>query len=886
MRNALRWLCALWIRALVRCLPPSFRAAYGREIVALYRASQGGSAGTAAVLRRFVRELGSLLRLLVREWGTALAAVLHGARRAPWLLDARHVARTLARSRAYAIAVVSTLALGIAGLAALSVVVRITLLRPLPYAAPGQLVRIVENAHGAYSGETTSLPNMVAWQERVHTLEHIAAVSAGGGVNVSLGERTVRVRSAQVSAETFALLGVQPLRGGVLVGDDFKPGGARRVVLSHGFWQQFLGADTTIIGRTLRINGAPVEVAGVMPAGFSFPDGTTALLLPLQITPGLGLASPNGRWARLFQAYGRVRAGGTLQSAARELAVVSADLQREFGPPNEGMRARPLPLADTMMGSSRRLIELLTGAAVIVLLVACSNIVALTAVRAAQRRRELAIRMVHGATRGAALRLFGLELAVLGVVGTSVGAWLAVLLGPAASRLIPNALPHAPLRVPELLASASLLGALTVMFLLLGLLRSPVAAAALSQAVSGGTRTTMNRHQRRWRSLMVAGQIAAAITLLIAAAALVRSFLGVVRTPTGFQPQGIVTMAVNPGFMQPAQLEQFYATLEAQVRVLPGVQGLGMVDGPPLSGGGIGWTYVPEGNGIAGGQEPAATTHLIDDDYPSTIGIPLLAGRLLQAADTFAQAPGVLVSATLARASFGTPAAAVGGRITLGSVSSGNVPMTIVGVLGDVRDGSLRDPPGSLIYQRYAASTPSSRMVLVVRADGNASELAARVQTIVRALNPDVPISSVRALDAIVADAAARERVTAAIAGALGALTLLLAAVGITGLFGQLVMDRQRALAIRLAMGATPARVIGETLGSALLIISAGAALGLGAALALRGVLRPFLVRAAPFDAGAAALTILLLGGIGLLAALIPALRSTRRSPLRALAGD
>jgi ABC-type antimicrobial peptide transport system permease subunit len=321
---------------------------------------------------------------------------------------------------------------------------------------------------------------------------------------------------------------------------------------------------------------------------------------------------------------------------------------------------------------------------------------------------------------------------------------------------------------------------------------------------------------------------------------------------------------------------QFYVALLERVRALPGVQRATLMDSAPLAGGGTGWTFVPEGKGIEIGREPSAVTYTIDDDYLATLRIPLRAGRRLQAVDTFPLAEGILVSETLARQQFGRAAAAVGQRISLGAVGSGNPLMTIVGVAGDVRDGTLASPPRQLIYRRYAAQTIVRTMTMAVASTLDPLALAGQVSQIVRELDADVPTYSVQPLETVVAAAATRERFTASLAVGFGLLALLLACVGVVGLLGELALQQRRAQAIRLALGASRKGVIVAAARSSVALTLAGAVIGTVLAWLGSNAIEPFV-----FGVPALDLTTLLAGVnafllIGLAAAIVPAWRTTR----------
>jgi predicted permease len=868
------------VRVLLAMLPGAARAIYGAALLDTFARLQRDARSGRALLVYSVREITTLAMLVVREWLMVMRSLGREVRTGVWAGELRQAARGLRRAPLYTLAVTVTIGIGMAGVAVVFSVVRVALLAPLPYGNPEQLVRLYETPYNAYSGATTSIPNVLAWQERVQTLRHIVLVSAGGFATVRQDDRVFRARAARVSRGTWELLATRPLLGALPEPTDFEAGGVRWVVVTHAFWKTQLNGDTAVVGRALRIDGADAQVAAVMPAGFTFPDGGTELFLPLRITPGIGLASPNGRWARLFQAYARLRPAATLAAARAELHNVSLALQQEFGPPNQGMIAYPRSLKASMLGDTRSLMLILLCSAGLVLLVAGSNVAALSLVRTAARERETAIRVVHGASRSAIARHLGSEILLVCALGTALAVYLAALLSPVAMRLVPAALPHASPSTWHHLLIALALGALTALVLLVAVLQPRATLPLLARSlVAGGARTTGTRRQLRTRSALVAGQIAFAIALLVMGGALLRSYLALVRQPVGFHAQDITLVSAStPGqrYADPGRVVQFYDALLERVRALPGVPHATLMDVAPLDGGGTGWTFVPEGKGIEAGREPSGITYTIGDDYLSTLRIPLLAGRALQPIDTFPLAEGVLVSATLARQQFGSAASAIGRRISLGAVSSGNPLMTIVGVIGDVRDGTLAGAPRQLIYRRHAAQTTVRTMTLALASTVDPLVLSTQVSQIVRQLNPDVPTYNVQSLQSVVAAAATRERFTATLAAGFGLLALLLACVGVIGLLGEMALQQRRAQAIRLALGASRNGVLASAGRSSTAVTLVGAVLGTALAWFGSNAIEPFVFGVPPLDVATllAGVSAFLL--IGIVAAVVPAWRTTR----------
>jgi predicted permease len=857
---------------LTRLLPREFRAEYGAQIVEVFGARQA-QLGGAAALRNLLREVWSLCALCVREWSGFIRVEGRQMLRADWAHELRLAGRTLQRAPAYSASVVVTLAVGVAGLSALLAVVRASVLSPLPYQEPESLVRLLETPRNAYTGLTTSLPNVLEWQARSRTLTHITAVVPNVPVNVRIGESVTTAVAARISAEGFPMLGVRPLRGAWPAAGVYEQGGPSEIVVTHRFWKDVLAGDTAAVGRPLRVNAADLTIAAVMPEGFTFPTATTDIILPLRITPGVGLASANGRWARLFQAYARIAPAADLAAADAELRGISAQLEKEFGPPNQGMAAWPSPLRQSMLGDARTLMIILLVGALLVLLVASSNVAALTLVRRNARASEFAIRIVHGAGPGAIARTVLAEFLLLIGAAAAFAAYLTTLLGPFATRLIPATLPAAAVTSWQNIVLSVAIAFATGLLLFLATLRTTTGTQLL---LSSGTRSTGGRAQRMTRSALVVAQIAAACALLLAGGALLRSYLRVVRVPTGFTATDVLTLDLRPRgqrYANPSVLLQFYDQLLEALRQLPGVSAATLTDAAPLTAGGTGWTFVPEGRKVEAGHEPAATVYTVGDDYARVLRIPLLRGRALQARDTFALSEGVHVSATLARSTFGT-LDVIGRRIALGSVGSTNPAFTIVGVVGDIRDRDLATAPTALILRRSAAATLVQSMTVLVRTAGDPLSIASAATRLARALDSELPPVAVQPLQALVHQSATRARLAAGLIASFGALAFVLACVGIIGLFAQVAAEERQASAIRLALGATPASIVAGMLRAALVMTSIGVACGIALAFAASGVTGHYMFGVSPLDFRSTVIAAVLLTLAGAAAAVLAARRN------------
>lgn len=783
-----------------------------------------------------------------------------------------------------------TLALGLGGVTAIYSVLNAVVLAPLPYPAPDRLVRLQEVKRGESPWAGISLPDLLDWRERARSFERIGVVQTGTGVNLSDGDETEHVTAALVSDDLFAVLGTRALLGRPFDASDHAPGAAPAVVLSHELWQRRFGGDSSIVGRPITINGRPIAVRGIMPAGFHFPDASVKLWLPLPMARGVGYITPNGRWARLFAAYGRLAPGVSLEQAQRELSAVAAQLERENPAQNASLGAAVTPLGKWMVASVDRILWILFGAAGVVLLIACVNVSNLTLVRATTRARDIAVRLAHGATTRHLLRQFLAESTVLALAAATLGTALACGVVRAFVVAPPAALP----RLEEVRIQGAALGIATAIAIGTALALGLASAWLYSRpdmitgVMGGGARSTETRGRRRARSVFVVGEVALSVVLLASAALLGVSYVRLTSVDPGFRGEGVTSMVLHPRGAtyraSPAAITQLYDRVLSGVRAIPGVSAAAPVDGPPLTGGGTGWTLVPDGEAITAGQDPSASVHVVSEDYFRALGIPLHRGRAIERTDLGEARVAVVNDAAVASIFGGRNP--VGRRVALGSVGSRNPPLTIVGVVGDVHDASLALAAEPQVYVPYAPATLAGDMTLVVRSSGAPSGVVSRVREVMRRTDAGVALSDIASMEAIVSASVAGQRVTATLIAAFAALALLMAALGIFGVLAQSVAQDARGLAIRVALGARPAWLVRAVTARGLALTAAGVAVGLAATIGTTGLLSNLLFGVSRTDPVVLGGVVVLFLVVATLACALPALRATRADPVRALRGD
>ena len=802
------------------------------------------------------------------------------------LQDLRYAARTLARTPGFTAVAIATLALGIGATTAIWSVVDAVLLRPLPFPAPERLAAVWMSGGSGGERYPMSEADLRDWRARNRAFAQVSAYVETRLALTGEGEPEL-LSSAYVTSNFFATLGVRPFLGRGPLPEDDRPAAAAAVVLSHGLWQRRFGADPRVVGRTIALDGRQRTVLGVMPAGLAFPPGGDG---PVELWTVLKDEPPRRRGPYFLNGVARLAPGVTLDQAQAELAVVGRAIERDNPLSNAGATFLAAPLAADLVGNVRPALLVLLGAVGFVLLIAAANVANLLLVRAAGREREMAVRAALGAGRRRIARQLLTESVLLAAAGAGAGlllAWWGVELLP---RLAPAALP----RLDGVALDGRVLAFTALLTLATGLLFGLAPALQgsrrdLHAGLKEGSRGSESHGRRRLRRLVVAGEVAAALVLLVGAGLLLASYWRLQGTSAGIRPEGVwITQIELPTarYAEDRQVIAFYRELLARIGALPGVRSAGVgISLPPhmltMTDG-----FTPEGHTVPPGRSaPLAVLDFVSPGYFQALGVPLLAGRPFGPADREG-APGVvLVNRTLARRYF--PAGAVGRRLKVGGPERPDNPwMEIVGVVADVKYGGLA-APAEPAYYLPTGQAASHGMRLVVRADAAAAAgLAARLRQTIRGLDRDLPVEPVLPLRSLVAESIAAPRLRTLLLGAFGALALVLAAVGIYGVLAYTVAQRTREVGIRMALGAGRGGVTRLVLSELLGVVLGGLAVGLAAAFALTRLLRSLLFEVAPTDPRIFVGVPLLLAACALLAAYLPARRAARVEPVVALRSD
>jgi len=751
-------------------------------------------------------------------------------------------------------------------------VVNGVLLRPLPFREPETLVAVHESADGRV--QPVSPASYLHWRTSPpEGLEGIAVLDQGD-LELGGGDDPMVVRSALVSHEFFALLGIEMARGRGFRADEDRPGAERVTVLSDALWRSRFGADPEVLGTTILLQGQPRTVVGIAPPGFDFPTNARLWLPYGQDGPLLA-----DLWgARFLDAYARLRDDVDIEAAQ---SAMRASLREASGQPD--VEVVLTPLKSHVVGAVRGGLLLLSGAVVLVLLVACANVGNLLLSRATARRPEMALRAALGAGRLRMTSILISESLVLaipaGLGGYAFVAWGIELLIALAPQDLPRA---AEIRtdVGILIVALVIAAATGVVAGLIPALRAATGSAV--PALRQGSRTSSpGRAEGRLQSALLVGQVAATVVLLVAAGLLGRSFLVMVSQDPGFEHDSVVT--AHFGFPRyryatPQRYADFFAAMVDQLEAVPGVQSAAFVRNLPISRRSM--TAVVEAQGRPVGLSPRAQVAWVTPGYVETMRIPLLRGRTFDQTDSAPPDDVVLVSNELARILF--PGQDPLGRRVRTGFDGEQEYSEIVGVVGDVRHQSLTDDPPPILYYTLP---PVAGATLVARTTLAPSAALAAIETTVHAVDPEQPISQLAAMDDLLAQSVAQPRFYTYLLSVFALVTALLAMVGLYGVMSGAVQRRQFEIGVRMAMGADARRVRLLVVGQALATVGAGVVLGLAGAAAATRLLERFLFGITPGDP-ATLVAVIGLTALSSLAATYPAVRRAARvDPLEVLKG-
>jgi len=800
--------------------------------------------------------------------------------------DLRYGVRMLLKSPGFTAAAVLSLALGIGANTAIFSVVNAVLLRPLPYDRPDQIMRLWTTQPQERALRIPfPAPNFVDLKEQNRVFTDMAVYRGWQFILTGAGE-PLRVFGHRVSTGFFPVLGVKPLLGRGFLPEEDRPGNDGVVVLSHGLWRTHFAADPDIIGRSLTINDMSRTVVGVAPPGFRFESQENALWIPIAFTP----ADLNRKLGNTF-VIARLRPGVAPEQAQAEMNTLAARLETLYPDDNKGKGISVTRLREDMVGDIRWALLVLLSAVGFVLLIACANVANLQLTRALGRRKELAVRFALGATR---LRLIR-QLLTEGAILSLLGGGLALLFSGVGLRLLTGLTTGQMPRVEEAGVDGAVLGFTLILSILTSLLFGLIPAFQaskpdlpdLNDALKEGGAAGASLRRQRLRSAFVIAEVALSIVLLAGAGLMIKSFLRLQQVNPGFNPERLLTLET---FLPPArypkarQQAAFYQQVGQRLAAVPGVQSAGANIGLPFTGAGIGISFNIEGRPAASsGEQLVASYRAISPGYFRTMGVPLRTGRDFTDRDN-SEAPGVvIINQSFARRFFPNEDP-IGKRLDIGD--GYNRTREIVGVVGDTKGNSLKEPAPAEMYVVYL-QRPWQWISYAVRTNAEPESLAPAIHVAVRAavwsVDKDIPVNNLKTMERLIAETTTEPRFYLILLGVFAAVALILSAVGVYGVMSYAVAQRRHEIGVRMALGAKTTDVLKLVVGQGMALALAGVVFGLAGAFALTRALTNLLFTVSPTDPAVFAAIALMIIGVSLLASLIPARRAVRVNPVVAL---
>jgi putative ABC transport system permease protein len=798
--------------------------------------------------------------------------------------DVRYALRGLRLNPGFATTAVLSLALGIGTSVAIYTVGDNLLLRPLPYPEAQQLVMLYEtNPHQNLKHNVISPANYFDWRTQSSSFSAIAGF-VDYHVTLGDGKHTEEVDAQAVSGELLPALRVQPIRGRVFTMQEDKDD-AHVAVISYRLWQSWFGGDESVLGRQLQVNSRPFTVIGVLPPDFYFNTRSSDIWLTLGLKPAENLRKTQGRW---MWAAARLKPGVSLSQARTEMSGIAQRLEIAYPEFDKGWGVDVVPLRDSFVGEVKTSLMVLLGAVTLLLCVACANVANLLLARYSARRREMAVRGALGAARGRLVRQLLTESVMLGLVGGGLGILLAYFAVEGLVALAPRELTRSVQITFDLriVAFAFLLSVVTS--IIFGLAPSLMASHGdLNRGLHEDSRqsTGSGNRMRHW---LVALEIACSVALLAGAGLLFRSLVGLQNVDPGLDARNVLTFRVSLPRQRYGDTQKrlaFFSRATDRLGQLPGVRSASAISYLPFNGIAAGTDVQIGGRPPAKpGEELVASIRTVLPGYFRTLGIPLQRGRDFTAADNVTTTPHrFIVNETFVRKYLAGEEPI--GKLISASMNNENPLGEIVGVAGDVKEGTLDKEPAPTVYYIHS-HLDYGEMVFVLRAENDPAALAEPVRKVIHELDSELPVSQIRAMETVVRLTFSRQQFSAVLLGGFSVASLLLAAIGIYGLLAYSVTQRTREIGVRVALGAEPASIIRMVVASGARMVITGAAAGLAAALALSGLLKSLLFGIGPRDPLTFIAAPAIFVAVALVAAYVPARRAARVSPMEALRAE
>ncbi len=812
------------------------------------------------------------------------------------LHDLRYSARSLLKHPGFVITITSILALGIGANSTIFSVVNAVLIRPLPYEAPDRIVMIWEtNQSKAVTRSIVSPADFLDWREQNHVFEHLAAFRFWYYTVTGAGDPE-RYQGARVSAGFFPLLGIKPEFGRNFGPEEEQVGRDHVVILSHALWQSRFGGDRNIIGQLLTIDGEPFTIIGILPANFRFTRVLNAeleLWMPISFTP-----QQLTRADRSIIVYGRLKQGVPLSQAQAEMDGITHRLEQEYPKTNSGWAAQVNNLQDQAIQPVRPTLLILMVVVGFVLLIACANVANLLLTRATARQKDIAIRLALGSSHSRLMRHLLIESLLLALLGGAAGLLLAYWGINVLNVILPDRVPH----LEKFSLDLRVLGFTLVVSLLVGVIVGLIPGLQASRLnlsetlKEGGRALSEAPSRRRLRNLFVILEVTLTVPLLISAGLMLRSSLLLQNIDRGINLKNVLTMQISlpkAKYSTAQQTATFYRRALQRIQSEPGVQSASAVNFLPLTNLGDATSLTIEGgNPPPPGQEITVSYRVIDQNYFRTMGIPLLRGRYFMEQDNDESHGVVMINQTMARRYWFDqdpvgrrlqphfPAAKVPWR-----PESSNTWLTVVGVVGDVKEDGLNDQTSAEIYVPYLQN-PSSLMNLLVRSTSDPLRLVPGVRGQVLAVDEDQPVYNIKTMENVFSQSLAAPQVITSLLATFAAVALILAAIGVYSVMSYSVAQRTHEVGVRMALGAQQRHVLRMILGQGLKLVLVGVVIGVTTAFAVTRVVSNLLFGVTATDPAIFVAVPLLLVVIAILASYLPARRALKVDPIIALRNE
>ncbi len=804
-----------------------------------------------------------------------------------FLQDARFARRGMWRQKAFSVTALLLLALALGANSAMFTIFKRIILDPLPYPNADRLVRIYDFQKTSGQAFPVTMLNYLDWAAQTKSFESLAAYS-GNGVSVGGSGQPEILIGLSVSANFFDAMGVRPALGRAFRPEENERGRNQVMILSNALWQRRYGGDPGVVGRTVAANGEPFQIIGVMPAGFDFPEKRYDLWMPLALRGGE--AAWSNRSSHYLRVVGRLRPSATMTAAVAEMNQISANLERAYPEENRDIGVQLRPLKETVIGDLRNILFVLYGSVTLFLLVACASLAALQVARAATRKGEFITRAALGASRVRLAVQVAVESGLLGVTGGALGLAVAyallLIVRRTAAELLPN--------LDSIRMDASVLVLSFLLAMGSALLFGLAPFARISRLAGAARGATSKAIRLELRSALVVVQVALAFVLLAGAGLFVRSLNRLEATDKGYSAEGVATLSLalqESEYKTSEQMMAFAEQLSERLESLPGNGAGGFSTSLPLTGQGWGNPVAIAGKPVEAGSKPIfARIQCVSAGYLPALKTPVRLGRTLSKDDHVRSARVAVVDELFVRQYLGDLGSPIGKQIKIGDADSRSEPWrTIVGVVASSRQFSLEGPPEPHVYISYfqlgdLAPIVGRGLYLAARGSNPSSTLAAMKREVAE-LDPAMATRDARYLSDYVDSALSPQRVRTWLMAGFAGLALLLAGVGLYGIVAFTVTSRSQEIGVRIALGATSAKVTSMILLDGARLAALGLTLGVLGALALSTFLEKqgLLFEVAPTDAPAFILAAAILGTVTLLASYLPGRAAASIDPMRAL---